>query len=71
LSTVILFLFNVNLIASIVYIHPGYGGIQTHNLFDVNLLPLPLDHGYFERIFGFSAKNGLFSTFDKPGNNIG
>ncbi len=37
LATFILFLFNV--IASIAYIHPVYGGIQTHDLLDVSLLP--------------------------------
>ena len=30
-------------IASIAYIHPVYVGIQTQDLLDVSLLPLPLD----------------------------
>jgi hypothetical protein len=30
-------------IASIAYIHAVYGGIQTHGLLDLSLLPYPLD----------------------------
>jgi hypothetical protein len=32
-----------HVIVRITYIHPVYGGIQTHNLFDVSLLPYPID----------------------------
>ena len=39
LATFILFLFIEYVIASIAYIHPVYGGIRTHNLLDVSLLP--------------------------------
>jgi hypothetical protein len=39
LATFILFLFIDFVIASITYIHPVYGGIGTHDLLDVSLLP--------------------------------
>jgi hypothetical protein len=38
-----IFFFIEYVIASIAYIHPVYVGIQTQDLLDVSLLPLPLD----------------------------
>ncbi len=38
-----IFFFIAYVIASIAYIHPVYGGIWTHDLLDVSLLPWPLD----------------------------
>ncbi len=37
-------------IASIAYIHPVYGGIQTHDLLDVSFLPQPLDQNSRQEI---------------------